>query len=254
LLDLLARANALIGKDYVVLSRYLEGVVRAHGGRRIQNIPIYGVDTRIFCPPPVPKLELKKQLRLPTDGTLIFFSSRIAPEKDSETLLRAMRLLLDQGHDLWLLHRSGGYRQFQSDASGFGVESRVIATDAVHPHQQLPLDYQACDVCVQASREEGLGFSPLEALSCETPVIASAVGGLRETILDGQTGWTYPVGDSSALSECLLQVIKNPSEAARRAQNGRRLVAKHFERRLVFEQLYRLTVTLLAQNGKLRDH
>ncbi|HVZ18032.1 MAG TPA: glycosyltransferase, partial [Terriglobales bacterium] len=162
LLDFLARANALASPDYVVLSRYLQDVVCRHGARHIHRIALYGVDTGIFTPSLQTKSELRSRLQLPADGTLIFFSSRIAPEKDSETLLRSVRRLLNAGHNLWVLHRSGGYRQFQHDAEQFGVLDRVIATDAVHPHRDLPLDYQACDICVQASREEGLGFSPLE--------------------------------------------------------------------------------------------
>ena len=233
-LNLLARLNALVGDTYVVLSEHLAGVVRAHGARRVVNIPVYGVDTGIFHPAAHPKSQLKAELGLPTEGTLIFFSSRVAPEKDSETLLRAVRRLLDQGENLWLLHRSGGYRQFLRDAEQFGVAERVFATDAVHPHRGLPLDYQACDVCVQASREEGLGFSPLEALACETPVIATRVGGLQETIRDVETGWTYALGDDKALAGCLQRVIQDPAEAARRARIGREMVCAEFERQLVF--------------------
>jgi glycosyltransferase involved in cell wall biosynthesis len=236
LLYLLARANALTGDTYVVLSEYLKSVVRAHGGKSIHNIPIYGVDIQIFHPPTKSKPELKSELGLPADGTLVFFSSRVAPEKDSETLLRAVRHLLDQGENIWLLHRSGGYRQFLADADKFGIAHRVIATDAIHPHRGLPLDYRACDVCVQASREEGLGFSPLEALACHTPVIATSVGGLKETILDGHTGWTYPVGDAASLANCLYEVIANPAEATNRARRGREMVREKFDRRVVFRQ------------------
>ena len=100
ILDLLARLNALTGDTYVVLSEYLRNVVRAHGARSIHNIPIYGVDTEIFHPPTKSKMEMKSALGLPTDGTLIFFSSRVAPEKDSETLLRAVRRLLDQNENI----------------------------------------------------------------------------------------------------------------------------------------------------------
>jgi glycosyltransferase involved in cell wall biosynthesis len=236
LLSFFARANAMASPEYVVLSRHLETVVRGHGARRVHNIPIYGVDTQLFTLPLVTKSELKRQLQLPTGGTLIFFSSRIAPEKDSETLLRAVRRLLDAGHDLWLLHRSGGYRSFQRDAERFGVLERVIATDAVHPHRQLLLDYQACDLCVQASREEGLGFSPLEALACGVPVIAASIGGLQETIIEGRTGWTYRVGDDQQLAARIAEAIANPAEAQRRAALGRQLVCERFDRQLVFRQ------------------
>jgi len=236
-LNALARANALFADGYVVLSDHLAEVVRSHGAKKIARIPIYGVNTNIFHPPSKSKSQLKAELGLPTEGSLIFFSSRIAPEKDSETLLRAVRQLLDEGEDLWLLHRSGGYKQFLLDAERFGVQSRVIATDAVHPHRTLPLDYQACDLCIQASREEGLGFSPLEALACETPVVATQVGGLQETIREGQTGWTYPVGDTKALAGCIREALGDSAEAARRAHNGRQLVSAEFDRKLVFDKL-----------------
>jgi D-inositol-3-phosphate glycosyltransferase len=195
------------------------------------------VDTEVFTPASAPRRATRERLGLPTTGALIFFSSRVAPEKDAETLLAALSRLLEEGRDLWLLHRSGGHRDFMETAARFGVAARVIATDAVHPHGQLPDDYRAADLCVQASREEGLGFSPLEALACGTPVVAAAVGGLRETILDGETGWSYPAGDAEALARRIAEALDDPSEAARRAANGRALVRARYDRRAAFAQL-----------------
>ncbi len=242
--QMIARLNAAIGQQYFVLSQYLADVVRNHGIRKpVSVVPVYGVDTNIFVPPSEPKIEAKVRVGLPTTGSVIFFSSRIAPEKDSETLLLAFQRLLKEGRDLWLLHRSGGYQVFIKDAERYGIAERVIATEAVHPHKQLPLDYQACDLCVQSSRQEGLGFSPLEALACGVPVIASAVGGLRETIIDGQTGWTYPVGNSDALARCIEVVLDDPLEAARRASAGRDLVCTKYDRSVAFEQLLKVIQT-----------
>lgn len=240
-LQTLARINAVVGRQYIVLSQHLAQLVRQHRPRRtVEVIPVYGIDTRIFTPSTESKAAIKAKLGLPTTGALLFFSSRVAPEKDSETLLAAMRILLEQGRDLWLLHRSGGYQRFIQEAEKFGIAARVIATDAVHPHRQLPLDYQASDLCVQASREEGLGFSPLEALACGVPVLATAVGGLKETIVDGQTGWTYPVGDQEALAQCIIAALDNPVEATRRAAIGRRMVCERYDQQVVFEQLERM--------------
>lgn len=235
---ILARMNALVGRQYIVLSQYLAGVVRRHGARGpVAVIPVYGVDTTVFTSSSETKAAIKGRLGLPTTGSMVFFSSRVAPEKDSETLLAAVRSLLDQGRDIWLLHRSGGYQSFLKEAERFGVAQKVIATDAVHPHQQLPLDYQASDLCVQASREEGLGFSPLEALACAVPVVAASIGGLKETIIDGQSGWAYPVGDSHALAACIEAALDNPEEALRRSIAGRDLVSAKYERHRVFKEL-----------------
>ena len=157
----LARVNARLGNRYFVLSQHLAGLVRSHGtAKPVDIVPIYGVDTSLFVPPSEPKAILRARAGLPTTGKLIFFSSRIAPEKDARTLLAALASLLSKGQDLWLLHRSGRFREFVFEAGRFGVADRIIATDAVHPQRELTQDYQASDLCIQASREEGLGFRP----------------------------------------------------------------------------------------------
>src|SRR5688500_9783624 len=83
-----AALNARLGTNYIVLSRHLEDVVRDHGGRaRIDVVPVYGVDTRVFQPLNIDRADARRRRGLPATGAIIFFSSRIAPEKDSATLL-----------------------------------------------------------------------------------------------------------------------------------------------------------------------
>lgn len=67
-------------------------------------------------------------------------------------------------------------------------------------------------------------------------MIASAVGGLRETI-DASTGWPYPVGDVAALTTCIREVIANPEIAHQRAQAGREMVQQIYDRTLIFDRL-----------------
>jgi glycosyltransferase involved in cell wall biosynthesis len=250
-LGALARLNAVLGSHYLVLSQHLSEVVRRHGARRpVTVIPVYGVDTEIFSPAREPRQVTRHRLGLPEGGSIIFFSSRIAPEKDAGTLLAAFRMLLDEGQDLRLLHRSGGHRAFVEEARRLGVDGRVVATDAVHPHCGLADDYRASDLCVQASREEGLGFSPLEALACGVPVVAARVGGLRETILEGETGWSYPAGDAAALAACIREALNDPFEAARRAALGRQMVCKRYDRRAVFAQLEEVVGARLSEKSE----
>ena len=233
----LASANARVGRQYVALSRYLAEVVRHHRtSARVSVIPVYGVDTTLFVPATVPRATVRTQLGLPSACTLIFFSSRIAPEKDPDTLIDAVVALRNEGRDVRILHRSGGYSQFLARAAARGLHD-VIALDAVAPFEGLVACYQAADVCVQASHDEGLGFSVLESLACEVPVVATAVGGLRETIRDGDTGWTYPPGDSSALANALRQVLDGPAAASASARRGREMVTRCFEHRQAFDDL-----------------
>ena len=233
----LARLNGFLGRGYIVLSEYLRSVVLNDGpGKPVRTIPVYGVDVNHFAPS-CDRSSARARRRLPPDGHIIFTSSRVAPEKDSQTLIAAFSLLAQQGRNVYLLHRSGGYRQFVQQAARAGVADRVIATDAADPRGDLPLDYIASDVCVQASRAEGLGFSMLESLACGTPAVASAVGGLVETVRHGITGWSVPAGDPVALAGALGDALDSPEEARRRAAAGAAMVRERFDSRLVFAQL-----------------
>jgi glycosyltransferase involved in cell wall biosynthesis len=252
LFQALARLNAAMAHRYLVPSDHLGDTVRAHGTKApVDLVPIYGVDLSLFQPRSREQIALKRERGLPASGHVIFFSSRIAPEKDGTTMLTALGILLDKGRDLWLLHRSGGYVAFRREAERIGVAHRLIATDAVHPHRELPMDYQAIDICVQASREEGLGFSPIEAMACRVPVVASAVGGLKETVIDGRTGWSYPVGDAHALAKCIEQIIDNPAEAERRSEEAIRMVRQRYDHRDAFDRLEAVIAHDCRQSAKV---
>jgi glycosyltransferase involved in cell wall biosynthesis len=216
-------------------------------------LPVYGVDVERFKPAHEPRAFERRKLGLPETGSLIFFSSRVAPEKDADTVLRALRELNETGRETWLLNRSGGFETFLARAEDFGVRGRVIAAGPVDPRRELAAFYRAVDVCVQASREEGLGFSPLEALASGTPVVATEVGGLRETIIDGETGWTYPRGDARRLAEAVEDVLQRPDEAARRTGRGRQMVLERFDQARVFANFQRLMEDLVSSRGTVRQ-
>ena len=236
-IQLLGHLNGIVGQGYVVLSRHLGEVVRQYGrSKPVHVVPVYGVDVARFTGRRE-RANVRTQRGLPETGAIIFSSSRVAPEKDTTTLLDAFAELVREGRDVHLLNRSGGHREFLEEARRRGVAGRVIATDAVDPRGDLPLDYLASDVVVQASRAEGLGFSVLEALATGTPVVVSAVGGLTETVRDGVTGWTVPPGSAPALAAALRDALDHPEEARRRAAAGAAVVRERFESGRVFDDL-----------------
>ena len=249
-LQALGLLNGRIGQGYIVLSQHLHDVVRRYSRHApVHVVPVYGVDLERFTPATAPRERLRKERGLPSTGQVIFSSSRIAPEKDVLTLLDAFSLLVREGRDVYLLNRSGGFRLFLEQAAKAGVRERVIATDAVDPRGELQLDYAAVDVCVQASRAEGLGFSVLEAMACGTPVVASAVGGLRETVRDGSTGWSVPAGDAAALASALRDALDHPDEARRRALAGAEMVRQQFESNAAFDRVVAIVSANAAARG-----
>jgi glycosyltransferase involved in cell wall biosynthesis len=75
---------------------------------------------------------------------------------------------------------------------------------------------------------EGLGVVLLEALRFERPVVASAVGGIKDVVHDGRTGWLVPPADPEALARALDAVAEDPEEARARARAGRADAALRF--------------------------
>jgi glycosyltransferase involved in cell wall biosynthesis len=236
-INLLGRLNAIVGSGYIVLSSHLRDVVRRDApGKPVHVIPVYGVDVNRFASRS-DRAALREARGLPVAASIVFSSSRVAPEKDTQTLIAAFAALVREGRNVYLLHRSGAYREFLDAADRAGVAARIIATDAADPRRDLPLDYAASDVCVQASHAEGLGFSVLESLACGTPVIVSAVGGLTEVVRDGITGWTVPPREPEALASALRDALDRPDEARRRAAAGAAVVRERFSSERAFARL-----------------
>lgn len=237
----LGRANARIGRRYAVLSEHLRDVVRGQGARgSVELAPVYGVDLEVFSPDDRDAASTRAALGVGPDQGLLFFSSRLAPEKDGETVLRAVAALAAEGRDLRLLIRARDHSDLVALAERHGVADRLLTGDMVDPGPELASLLRAADVVVQGSREEGLGFAVLEALACGTAVVASAVGGLRETILDGRTGWSCPPGEAGAMAVAIAHALDDPQEAHRRTEAGRRLVAERFASDRAYDALTRV--------------
>jgi len=98
------------------------------------------------------------------------------------------------------------------------------------------------DVFVLSSVAEGLPFALLEAMAAARPVVATAVGGVPELILDGQTGLLVPPKDPQALAEAVISLLKNSSRARAMGLAARQRVLSHFtvDRMIAeTEQIYR---------------
>ena len=78
------------------------------------------------------------------------------------------------------------------------------------------------------SEREGLPIACLEAMASGLPVIGTAVGGLLEVVVDGETGFLTEKGSAKALAERTIQLLRDSDLAAKFAANGRKRVEKLF--------------------------
>ena len=98
-----------------------------------------------------------------------------------------------------------------------GVGDRVLLRGRVD-REAMPALLRSADVVVCVPWYEPFGIVPLEAMACGVPVVATAVGGLIDTVVDGVTGVHVPPRDPAALAAALRELL---ADGARRAQLGR---------------------------------
>jgi len=198
----------------------------------------YGVDVKVFRPATADeRVALRKKLGLPLNTFLIILSSRISHEKDPETVLRAVSSARAAGLDAVVLNLGGGYDQFLALAHTLNlpdVAAWVLGRPAAHPMTELADYIRTADALVQGSLEEGLGLSPLEALACDVPVVATAVGGL--THLQDYATLT-PRRDVDAMARAVLAIAADPAGSRVRAQGGREYVHSTWSRDVAFQSL-----------------
>ena len=169
-----------------------------------------GVDTEIFRPTGRSR-EPRQSLGLDPDVPVLLFIGRIEPLKGIDVLVRAaaqldgkFQLLVVGGDekDAMRIH------ELHTLADELGILGKVVFADAV-PHDELPRYYNAASICVVPCYYESFGLVALEAMACGVPVIASRVGGLKETVRDGQTGYLVPWRCPEPFAERLDLLLTN---------------------------------------------
>ena len=96
---------------------------------------------------------------------------------------------------------------------------------------------KASDVVVQPSHFEALGLSAIEALACGVPLVASAVGGLLDFVVDGDNGRLCPPQDPPALAACLGLLLTDAGARARLAARARASVLREYDEQVVFGRM-----------------
>jgi len=129
-------------------------------------------------------------------------------------------------------------------------------------NEMLPVEvvtelYSHAAVFACPSVYEPFGLINLEAMACETPVVASAVGGIVEVVEDGKTGILVPPARPDALAAALARVLENPSLGRTMGQAGRRRVEARFSWASVAErteQVYAEAIAEFKRSSACGDH
>ena len=166
--------------------------------------------------------------------------ARLQPQKDHPTLFRALAELTDRNWTLELVGDGPDREALQSLARELEVADRVIFSGQ---RLDVPQRLKDSDVFVLATRWEGFPRSILEAMRAGLPVVATDVGGCRESVVDGETGFLVPREDPVQLRDRLRLLIDSPELRVQMGQKGR----KRFEENFTFEGMYERTVAVYRE-------
>ena len=162
----------------------------------------------------------REAVGLPHDAHILAFVGRIQPHKGPEVLIRAVAEMLNHSPHL----RPKLITIIMGGASGSGLGeverlkdlvswlniSDVVRFENPVPRVALPHWYRAADLVCVPSYSESFGLVALEAQACGTPVVATAVGGLRTAVADGISGVLVDGHDARAWSSVLARLLQEP--------------------------------------------
>jgi glycosyltransferase involved in cell wall biosynthesis len=104
------------------------------------------------------------------------------------------------------------------------------------------------DVCVLSSSSEGFSNSILEYMAAAKPVVATDVGGAREAVVEGETGFLVRSGDDEALGERIITLLRDPDRALAMGQRGRSVVEEKFSSEAQLKRTHQLYDRLLMRS------
>ena len=190
--------------------------------------------------PSATRQALRARLDAAPDTACVLVAANLVRRKGVDVLLAAYAALASREcTELWIAGDGPERAALESAAARLGVGERVRF---LGHRSDVPDLLEACDVFVLPSRLEGLGVAALEAMARSRPVIASAVGGLAETVVAEETGLLVPPDEAAALAGALARLLADPALARRLGAAGAARVAEHFlaEQMVTsYESLYR---------------
>lgn len=181
------------------------------------------------------------------EGTiLLIFVGRVVKEKGLEELLRAIKLLVQKNLPVHALIVGEGQDRdsFERLRDTLGLQSQVTFTGWVDP-DAIPYYLAAGDVFVSPSWFEGQGLTVIEAMLAGTPVVATGVGGIIDSIEHEKTGLLVPVHAPEAIAAAVERLLTDQSLSQEMAARARQNASAKFSRQASAEAFSKLYQTVI---------
>ncbi|WP_341836304.1 glycosyltransferase family 4 protein [Chitinophaga pollutisoli] len=180
--------------------------------------------------------DVRKELGIAADKTVVGFIARMTIQKDPQTLLRAFAELLRTQRDVVLLMVGEGELKEEAVALAkqLGIENEVV----FQPFRtDVPALLHAMDIYCLPSLWEGLPIGLLEAMAMGKAVVATATDGTKEIVRHGENGCIVPEKDPVALAAAIAALHLSPDEMARLQHAARATVDRQFSQESMTRQI-----------------
>ena len=184
----------------------------------------------------------------PASKPRVLFTGRLIERKGLEYLLQAVPMILSRVPNAdFIITGDGDQRQRLENLSNQLGLDEVVSFKGFVSKEELAQEYAKCNVWVNPGiidswgDAEGLGIGSIEAYSYFKPVVASRVGGIPDTIRDGETGYLVPEKDPSALADAICDLLTHPEKCRQFGRAGFKFAKETFSwKRIVgdLEHLY----------------
>lgn len=212
--------------------------------RVIQN----GTDLSRFNPAHKPPPGMRADLGIGALDPVLLVAARLEPQKGHSVLLEAMPEVLREFPKARVVFLGEGVlrTQLEGQSRDLGLQKNVLFVG----FRNNVRDWLAlCDFTVLPSFYEGLPLVAVESLAAGRTMVATAVDGTPEVIIDGRTGITVPSRDPKALAGAIASLLRSPDLRQRMAEQGRAYVLERFSQERQVRETSEFYLEMLGRPG-----
>ena len=205
------------------------------------------IDVEDFDPKKLDLSTIKDEFNIPRDKKMLFVPRRMTEKNGVIYPTLALKKVLAKHPDTVLVYAGTGEQMsaIKNEVEKQCLDENVLLLGTV-PHDKMKYLYGVSDIVLVPSIhsygvEEATSISALEAMGSSSPIIAGAVGGLKEIIHDHQDGLLVEERDTEALSVAILEILDDPEFGGKLAQNARRKIVQEYSHLFAaerYEQIY----------------